>query len=195
MKYIVYILTFVWILISCAGQEKSRSQKSVETDDYPLSENFDSRVLPVEKAQTTEEREELVELTTQDFDEIARQKIQQFYDMISASSTTGSPSGYKEYMTEHARKLWLHPEKALQWWKNTGWQKIDSIEIQDYQLLDMEEISPEESAGTYKVLLKIYQSAGTKTIKQKVRIYFDVLDLALDDQVYKSIKAKILSIE
>ncbi len=143
--------------------------------------------------ENNEQNEDEKSASAEDFDQIARQKIQQFLDM---SSTAGiHAEDYNNYIKRYAKKLWFDPEKAEKIWLQSGFNTADSIKITHTQLLHFEEAGNDQSIGTYQINIKIYRKGQFEKNNKKVQIYFETIDLPIDDKIYKTIKAKILSIE
>ncbi len=196
MKSYIVIFWTILLLSACAGggeniyTEKAQRQ-SVDTTQL---ERFDKHI-GQDKPAVDENNEMEKDITAQDFDIIAQQKTQQFFDMISAANNPDSPKDYQSYMDKYARKLWVNPENSEKVWQTKLLKNADSIRIVHSKLLNFEEKSPSESIGAYQLKLESYQNGKSQLSTAQAKVYFEIIDLAIDGKIYKTIKAKLLDLQ
>jgi len=195
MKHFIYILSGIILFAACAGNNREKIYRTPAPAPMPEKqvERLEARIMPASDTISPKTGED--EITAQDFELISQQKLQDFFDMIGAANSAKNIQNYKAYLTRHAKKLWFNPEKALKLWQQSDFKTADSIKIVQNRLLHFEEINSSASIGTYRITLKIYDKNKEKKITKTAKIYYEIIDLPIDDQVYKTIKARILAIE
>ena len=204
MKHFTYILLFIILLSACAaGGENKMMHAEPASKDTAVVHRYEPRLTPVrteqksEKADTSETKEiqEETQVTTEDFNEITRQKTEQFLDMSAVVNNRQNPEDLQAYIDKHARKLWANPAKSKAVFQNSRIKNIDSFRIVHFELLNFEEAGGQESTGNYKLKIKAYHNGKSQIIPADLKMYFRINDLNVDGTVYKTITAKILEMK
>jgi len=193
MKYFNYILSIVFlVLMSCgSNQENTKVQNQKEHRDTIIRQRFDKKIL----IQNQEEAREKAPYTQKDLDELAFQKIQQYFEMLNLMKHGKQQAGFKKYTEKYARKLWLNPKKEPAFSQKKNIKTADSLKIDRLSLQNLKENNSQELIGTYRLSYKIYNHSKTLTQKSNAKIYFEIIDLSLNGEMYQTLKAKILGID
>jgi len=197
MKYLTYISTFIFLLSACAAGGENKMMRPESVKDTEVIQRYEPRITPAqpEKKQINKNKTEEAEISTEDFNEITRQKTKQFLDMLAVVNNRKNPEDLQAYIDKYARKLWAKPANSKAVFQHQGLKKIDSFQIVETKLLSFEEQKGTESIGNYRLLIKAYHKGKPELIKLNTKMYFEVNDLNVDGDVYKTITAKILEMK
>jgi len=193
MKYFSYILSIVFlVLISCGShQENTKVKNQKESQDSVIRQRFDKKIL----IKTQEEAREKAPYTQKDLDELASQKIQQYFEMLNIIKHGKQQDSFKKYTEKYARKLWLNPKKEPAFSQKNSIITADSLKIDRLILQNLKENNPQELIGTYRLSYKVFKNGKALTQKTDAKIYFEIIDLNLNGEIYQTLKAKILGID
>jgi len=198
MKHLFYISAFILLLWACAGSGNQVLKESPAYQDTAVVQRYEPRITPVpakqNKQKENKETEE-TQISTDDFNEITRQKTKQFLDMLAALNNKENPENLQAYIDKYARKLWANPDKSKVIFQDNRLKTADSFQIQHFQLINFEEENQQESIGNYKLKIKAYKNGKNRIIPARLKMYFLVDDLNVDGKIYKTITAKIIQMK
>ena len=189
MKKFIYILLL--LSVACGGGKDSVEVSKKPFKNKNVIQRFDKQVLPVK--QNKEQVQDSI--TQENFDELANQKLNRFFDMINLSKQTKTSKDFINFTLQNAQKLWLKPENAKSFLQQPAIQSADSLELNTLSFKNFETQETDEILATYRLNYIIYYKGQGRNIRTKAQIYFKILHLNFDGQKYLSLKAKIFRIQ
>ena len=189
MKKLIYIVFF--LSIACGGGKDSINVSQKSGENQIVKQHFEKKILPVKPAVAHTKDS----LTQDNFNELARQKTLQFFDMINLTKQSkASSKDFINFTTDNAKKLWLKPENAKQFLQQPTIQKADSLKLLALTFQKFQAQQPDELLATYRLRYKIFRNGQAQIYRTQAQFYFSILNLDLDGQNYQSLKTKIVRI-
>jgi len=191
MRKLIYILLL--LTFSCVPNERGSSIKVKQTPKKTgLTERFDKQILPLKKTHHEQLKDSINQTGLND---LARQKIEQFFEMVNLLKQKNAAKDFKAYTAHYAEKLWLNPQASKKFWSQPMIQSADSLRLTTIHLKQFEKTSRQETLGSYLISYHCFKKGKKHLFTTNAQIYFEIIDLDLDGQQYQTIKAKILKIK
>jgi hypothetical protein len=199
MKKLTYILPLLILAASCANKTGYLKRKSgYESTDSVLHERYDKRIVKQnEKTNSnnqTENDENNNEITEQDLNTISFQKLQQYFEMLNLIRLN-PPEDLQEFTQHQAGRFWANPKEAQKFRQKPDLQNIDSFRVISIKPIEFQDDNTRQMSGTYTLKLKSFKNGKEKIHYFKSKILFEIIDLSLDEKIYKTIKTKIITIQ
>jgi len=188
MKKLIYILFF--LSIACGGGKDGIKVSQKSGENQIVKQHFEKNILPVKPAVAHTKDS----LTQASFNELAKQKITRFFDMINLTKQNHTSKGFINFTTDNAKKLWLKPENAKQFLQQPAIQKSDSLKLIALKFQKFQAQQSDEMLATYRLHYKTFRKGQAQSHKSQAQFYFKILHLDLDGQTYQSLKTKIVRI-
>ena len=191
MRKLIYIL--LWLLIfACVPNKRDASKKIMQsTKKTGLTERFDKQILPLKKMHEEQLKDSINQT---DLNDLARQKIEQFFEMVNLLKQKHQTKDFKAYTAQYAEKLWLNPQAYKKFQSKPLIQSADSLKLTAIHLKHLKKTSRQETLGSYLISYYIFQKGKAHLFTTGAQIYFEIIDLDLDGHQYQTIKAKIFKI-
>jgi hypothetical protein len=199
MKKTLYILPLLILLWSCANRTSYlQKENNNQFPDTIVNERYEKRIVK-QKNDTgenpaAENDKDNVEFTGKDLNDISYQKLKQFFEMMNLTGKNRKKD-LQEYTRHQAEKFWVDSVKSESIWQNKNLQNTDSIVISSLKPIDFQENNKTTITGTYLLTLKTYKNGKENDLLFHAKIIFEIIDLALNEKIYKTIKTKIISID
>ncbi len=188
MKKFTYILLL--LSFSCGGNKDGIKVTQKPAINQSVKQHFDKQILPV-KQNANQVQDSL---SQENFDELAKQTITRFFDMINLTKQTQAREDFLNFTAQNAQKLWLKPENAKTFLQQSAIQSPDSLKLHSLSFQNFESQENDEILATYRLYYFLYRRGQRQSVQTKAKVYFKILYLNLDGQNYLSLKAKIFRI-
>ncbi len=188
MKKLIYILLL--LSVACGGGKDGIKVSQKSAKNQIVKQQFEKKVLPIKP--TIDHSKD--SLTQASFDELAKQKIARFFDMINLTKQNKTSKNFINFTTDNAKKLWLKPESAKQFLQQPAIQKADSLKLIALTFQKFQAQQSDEMLATYRLRYKIFKNGQAQVRQTQAKFYFKILNLDLDGQTYQSLKTKIVRI-
>ena len=218
MKKFLYILYIGILLTGCAQNTSKSLQKEAdyhparsvqpeEKSEEKVVKKYDKKLQRKKKIQTKKElinsklnatdKEEDVDYDHH-FNEIAKQKLQQLFDISLLLDAPSTKQDMKDYAQKHAKRLFI-PSKKINITaeiKKLHFAHADSIHIAKMKLINLTEIDEYRQVSEYQLQIVPYKNGiKQKAIRKKAKLYFEIIDLDINGVIRQTIKGKIMKIE
>ena len=188
MKKLIYILLL--LSVACGGGKDGLKISQKSGENQIVKQQFEKKVLPV-KPTLDHTRDSLTQAS---FDELAKQKITRFFDMINLTRQDHTSKDFINFTIDNAQKLWLKSENAKQFLQQPAIQKSDSLKLIALKFQKFQAQQSDEMLATYRLRYKIFRNGQAQVRQTLAQFYFKILNLDLDGQTYQSLKTKIVRI-
>jgi 3-dehydroquinate synthase class II len=201
------------LLVGCAGQaDKSDNMYKEQLKESKTNRNFIKKKVDVKnfkkevskikydkniQSDIREKKDNKISISSK-FTSISYQKLQQLFDVVCLINNKETKQEMKEYAEKHAEKLFLKTKdyKKIKLNNLIKHSDADSLRIQNIKLIKMEKSKDDIEIGNYSFIINAYKNGKiVKKYHKKAKLYFEITILELEDNTYKTIKAKILSLE
>lgn len=187
MKKLIYILLL--LIFACVPDKRDAPKKiKHSTKKTGLTERFDKQILPLKKTYPDEEKDSINQT---DLNDLARQKMKQFFEMVNLLKQKNQTKDFKVYTAQYAEKLWLNPQAYKKFQSKPLTQSADSLKLTAIHLKHLIKTSHQESLGRYLISYRVFQKGKKHLLTSDAQIYFEIIDLNLNGHHYQTIKAKI----
>ncbi len=193
MKTFFYIILSTFLVLACgSGREPKARQQTVDSITLPFgSHRLDKKIILQPKAMEKQVQDTLQQA---DFDILAQQKLQQFFDMLRLLKQN-KPGDFKALTQKQIQKLWINQDHLKRFLQKNPVVPADSLIFDKLQFVNFKARDMQELAGNYLLKYTIYRQGKAHSIQTRAQFYFQISDLDLDGQRYQTLKAKILKID